>query len=51
MRHGFGTVLARFRLQGRIRRITIVALARKLLIAIWRFVTLGLAPEGAIIAA
>jgi hypothetical protein len=28
-------------LQGRIRRITIVALARKLLIAIWRFVTLG----------
>jgi hypothetical protein len=26
-------------------------LARKLLIAIWRFVTLGLAPEGAIIAA
>jgi transposase len=38
-------------LQGRIRRITIVALARKLLIAIWRFVALGLAPEGAIIAA
>ena len=38
-------------LQGRIRRITIVALARKLLIAIWRFVTLSLAPEGAIIAA
>ena len=38
-------------LQGRIRRITIVALARKLLIAIWRFVTLGLAPEGALIAA
>jgi transposase len=38
-------------LQGRIRRIAIVALARKLLIAIWRFVTLGLAPEGAIIAA
>jgi transposase len=38
-------------LQGRIRRVTIVALARKLLIAIWRLVTLGLAPEGAIIAA
>ena len=38
-------------LQGRIRRITIVALARKLLIAIWRFVTRGLAPEGAVIAA
>jgi len=38
-------------LQGRIRRIAIVALARKLLIAIWRFATLGVAPEGAIIAA
>jgi transposase len=38
-------------LQGRTRRVAIVALARKLLIAIWRFVTLGLAPEGAIIAA
>jgi transposase len=38
-------------LQGRTRRIAIVALARKLLIAIWRFVMLGLAPEGAIIAA
>jgi transposase len=32
-------------LQGRTRRIAIVALARKLLIAIWRFFTLGLAPE------
>ena len=38
-------------LQGRTRRIAIVALARKLLIAIWRFATLGIAPEGAIIAA
>jgi transposase len=38
-------------LQGRTRRIAIVALARKLVIAIWRFVSLGLAPEGAIIAA
>jgi len=37
-------------LQGRTRRIAIIALARKLLIAIWRFVTLGLVPEGAIIA-
>ena len=34
------------------RKLTaIIALARKLLIAIWRFVTLGLAPEGAIITA
>jgi len=38
-------------LQGRTRRIAIVALTRKLLIALWRFVTLGLAPEGATIAA
>src|SRR5215469_775320 len=32
---------------GKIRRITIVAVARKLLIALWRYVTLGLVPEGA----
>jgi transposase len=38
-------------LKGRTRRIAIVALARKLLIAIWRYVTLGLIPEGAITAA
>lgn len=34
-------------LKGRIRRITIVAVARKLLIALWRYVTTGLLPEGA----
>jgi len=33
--------------RGRIRRITIVALARKLLIALWRYVTQGEMPEGA----
>jgi len=33
--------------RGRRRRIAIVALARKLLIALWRFVTLGEVPEGA----
>ena len=38
-------------LQGRTRRIAIVAMARKLLIAIWRFATLGIVPEGAIVAA
>ena len=32
---------------GRIRRITIVALARKLMVALWRYVTTGLVPEGA----
>ncbi len=33
--------------RGRIRKITAVALARKLLIALWRYVTAGLLPEGA----
>jgi transposase len=33
--------------RGRIKRIAIVALARKLLIALWRFVTQGLVPSGA----
>jgi transposase len=33
--------------RGRIRRIAIVALARKLLIAVWRYVTQGEVPEGA----
>jgi transposase len=33
--------------RGRIRRIAIVALARKLLVALWRYVTQGVIPEGA----
>jgi len=33
--------------RGRVKRIAIVALARKLLVALWRFVTQGLVPEGA----
>ena len=33
--------------RGRIRRIAIVAVARKLLIALWRFATQGIVPEGA----
>jgi transposase len=33
--------------KGRIRRIAIVALARKLLVALWRYVTQGVIPEGA----
>ena len=37
--------------KGRIRKIMIVALARKLLVALWRFVETGLVPEGARIAA
>ena len=38
-------------LQGRTRRIAIIAMARKLLIAIWRFVTVGVVPEGAVLSA
>jgi transposase len=33
----------------RLRRIGIVALARKLLVALWRYLTLGLVPEGAVL--
>jgi transposase len=35
-------------LQGRTRRIAIVAMARKLLIALWRYVETGIVPEGVI---
>jgi transposase len=34
--------------RGRVRRIAIVALARKLLVALWRFATQGVVPEGAV---
>ena len=33
---------------GRIRRIAIIALARKLMIALWRYVTTGMIPQGAV---
>jgi transposase len=33
--------------KGRLRRIAVVALARKLLVALWRFVGTGLIPTGA----
>jgi len=33
--------------KGRIKRIAITALARKLLVALWRFITQGLVPTGA----
>src|SRR6266568_3751146 len=36
-------------LKGRIRRITIVAVARKLLIALWRYLKIGVVPTGAIL--
>jgi transposase len=35
--------------RGRIRRIAIVAMARKLLVALWRYVTQGVVPEGAVL--
>ena len=34
--------------RGRLRRIAIVALARKLLVALWRYATQGVVPEGAV---
>ena len=36
---------------GRLKRTTIVALARKLLIALWKYVTLGVVIEGAVMKA
>ena len=36
-------------LAGRTRRIAIIAMARKLLIALWRFATQGVIPEGAVL--
>jgi transposase len=37
--------------KGRIRRITIVAMARKLMVALWKFLTTGLVPAGAVLQA
>jgi transposase len=36
-------------LKGRIKRIMVVALARKLLLALWRYLETGLVPEGAVL--
>jgi transposase len=38
-------------LKGRIKRITIVAMARKLLVALWRYLETGVVPEGAVLKA
>jgi len=43
--------LAKFGVHRRSRRIGIVALARKLLIALWRYATTGVVPEGAVLKA
>jgi transposase len=37
--------------EGRMRRIMIVAMARKLIVALWRYVTTGAVPEGAVLKA
>jgi transposase len=53
VRHQPGSILTQWfhqRVQfngGRIRKVLIVALARKLLIAFWKYVTAGIVPEGA----
>lgn len=36
-------------IKGRIRRIAIVALARKLMVALWRYLTTGVIPTGAVL--
>jgi transposase len=52
LRHQPGSALARWyhdrvRLSGRMKKVTIVALARKLLVAIWKYVIHGVVIEGA----
>lgn len=53
LRHQPGSALARWfhervgTARGRMRRIMIVALARKLMIALWRYLSDGLVPDGA----
>jgi transposase len=37
--------------KGRVRRIAIVALARKLMVALWRYLTTGVVPTGAVLRA
>ena len=55
LRHQPGSALSRWfhervgGLKGRIRRITIVAMARKLMVALWHYVTTGVVPTGAML--
>lgn len=54
LRHQPGSALSQWfhkrvgQARGRVRRIAIVALARKLLVALWRYVTQGVVPHGAV---
>ena len=53
LRHQPGSVLTRWfhdrvgTTKGRMRRIMLVAMARKLMVALWRYVTDGIIPDGA----
>ncbi len=53
LRYQPGSALARWfaeragAARGRVRKIAAVALARKLLVALWKYVSTGLVPEGA----
>ena len=53
LRYQPDSVLARWFIErvgttkGRVRKIAAVALARKLLVALWKYLTMGLLPEGA----
>ena len=57
LRHQPGSALAQWFRQRtanaspRIKRIAIVALARKLMVALWRYLTTGLVPDGAVLKA
>ena len=57
LRHQPGSALSQWfqqrvgQARGRVRRIAIVALARKLLVALWRYVTQGVVPHGAVVKA
>jgi len=55
LRHQPGSDLSRWfrervgNMKGRVRRIAIVALARKLMVALWRYLTTGVVPTGAVL--
>ena len=57
LRHQPGSALARWfhervaGAKGRMRRIMLVAMARKLIVSLWRYVTTGAVPEGAVLKA
>jgi transposase len=36
-------------MKGRLRRVAVVALARKLMVALWRYLETGVVPTGAVL--